>query len=119
MKLSLKLGVVLLFGACSAVDREPKENVVLARHPLKAAPATRSTGESCAERGRSECLGGVCIHTSADPAANFFCTTACRVTADCPKAFTCARLPGSYSSYCTPPQGWTSQVATARVKPGR
>ncbi len=103
------LVAVLALTGCTAGDAQ--ENIVTTHRPVKAERATLQVGEDCTLNGESGCVTGVCIHVVADPHTGYFCTTPCQTASQCPGGWICGRIPGTYSSYCVPPEGRTSSAA--------
>ncbi|MCY1019867.1 hypothetical protein [Pyxidicoccus sp. MSG2] len=80
-----------------------------------ASAPSKELGEACTAHGASECRSGMCLHTGADPAEGYFCSTTCQTQAQCPSQWGCTQVhPGAQARVCIPPAEWQAHAVTPR-----
>lgn len=70
-------------------------------------PPTKKVGEDCTAHGASECVSGLCVHTSPKLGEGYVCAALCE--RGCPDGWQCSQLPGA-EGMCLPPKGWVARA---------
>ena len=85
------------------VDEKSGASVLTEHQFSVSAKKAKRIGEDCSLHGSSECLSGVCLHTSPHRHAGYICSQTCSSTSDCPANWSCVQgLLGEVSGVCMP-----------------
>ncbi|MBI5479871.1 MAG: hypothetical protein HY906_13485 [Deltaproteobacteria bacterium] len=118
----LGLAALALSGglACDSKDAQragpsaPRPPVVSEHRPLAVAKATKDLGADCSAGGASECLSGLCLHTSNHLSSGFVCSRLCgQGQRPCPGGFACMQ------GHPSPRGMWCLATSTAAAKGGQ